>query len=190
MLKKAKKIVTDYTTNPAKYLDLATLQEGSYFHGSSQWLRVKGKLLKTVMAESGFQLLGSGHYSDVFYLDEERVLKIVRKNDSGYARFVSLLETISNPHLPRIYLAEKWGNAQIYVIEALLAQAPSDGMFFHFRNSLALDNPFMSHTTQELLELARFLDKHNLQNDLHSDNVMWRGDIPVVTDPCSEGGTS
>lgn len=182
---RARDAVIGYYSNPGKHIDLANMREYSRHgrNGNPEYI-VEIKSFEDV---SGFKKLGSGCYSDVYALDDTRVLKIVKKKDSGYARFVEICKkNRNNPHLPRILYSGMWAGKQIYVLERLRNDQYSKAND-NFRSALSLgNNPYITYGNKDIAELARLLKDNNLTNDLHSGNVMFRGDVPIVTDPCSE----
>ena len=136
----------------------------------------------------GLELLGSGHFSKVYAIDETRVLKVVYKNDSGYARFVSVIRGSKNPHFPKIFYSGVWGGKQVYILERLQSEAKTlnEDAGSAFRDLMQMsENPFVTFATDFLAEASKILRENNLLNDFHSQNLMWRGDIPVVSDPSS-----
>jgi hypothetical protein len=177
--------VIDYYKNPAKYMDMSTLRphyDGSYI--------VDGKSFAEV---SGLEKLGNGAYADVYAIDDARALKIVKKKDTGYARFVQIcLNNPSNPHLPKIYYQGEWGGKQVYVMERLKMEADRDkcnswgesGIKSDFRAAINYGsaNPFFAHANEHIAMLAKLAKEHNW-NDMHDGNIMFRGNTPVVTDP-------
>lgn len=190
-----RKAVIDYYANPGKYLDMSTLR-----HMYDDSYTVKGKTFEEV---SGLTKLGSGHYSDVYDVNEKFVLKIVKESDTGYARFANLcLSKPDNPYLPKIYHRGIWGTKEVYVIERLEPSLPADYNIPGFEpdcwtskecyirgliNSAlceARNNPFLAIMDENLKMIADAL-KGRI-NDLHSDNIMFRGTTPVITDPTSD----
>jgi len=142
---------------------------------------------KSFEAFAGIEKLGYGCYSNVYALDDKRALKIVKGTDEGYARFVEIVRANpGNIHLPKVYYSGVWAGKTVYVIERL--QEGPDAVNRVFRDlvkrgsdGVGLDgNPFIS-VASSILEVAKLLEGRC--NDLHSGNVMFRGDCPVVTDP-------
>lgn len=176
---KAREAVISYYKNPGKHIDLSNMRD----YGDGEYI-VKVKTFEKV---SGMKKLGSGCYSEVFEIDENRVLKIVNTTDSGYARFVALCKkNRHNPHLPKILYSGQWGGKQIYILERLTEDPYCDDNSYFRQAIREAHNPFMTHATPEIAEIARILKDNNMTNDIHNGNVMFRNGVPVVTDPVCE----
>ena len=181
--------IVDYFENPQKYLDFNTLQK-SYEWDSTD--RTHSIELQTLAKATGLKHLGAGNYSDVYDMADGSVLKIVKSTDSGFARFVRAIRPLNNPHFPYILYAGVWGGKQVYILEKLAALPPGvangDYSELHSKAQEAFriaGNPFLSYLNPDMAEAAECLAANNLVTDLHGDNLMWRGDTPIVTDPCS-----
>ena len=81
----------------------------------------KVKELITRLAESGWALEDSGHYSMVFLNEQKNaVLKVNRIRDRAYEHFVDVCKKFPNKHFPkitdRIHITQGW---YAYLIERL-----------------------------------------------------------------------
>jgi hypothetical protein len=184
-LRELRRAVTDYYKNPQKYIDPA-----SFEHSRREIYQVRLRPLHKVL---GIERLGGGAYADVYALDEHRVLKIVRKTDEGYKRFIrkSKNKSVSgNPYLPVVHFRGKWGGKEVYILERLESGEGRDDTYAFIRAVSFLqeneENPFFEVKADPcLLEVVDVLANSDCLNDLHDGNVMWRGDQPVITDPCT-----
>lgn len=216
-----RKQVVDYFKNPHKHIDLSDIE-----HYDDDRFIVRMTPLDQIM---GLEHLGSGCYADVYALDDQRVLKVIKKEDSGYQRYVDLIRKHpNNPHFPKVFYQGKWGQKQVYILERLSAEPVTEetkrqeaedaawqerydaachderrrmrrerdnnyrvnldrNLNSYFRNAIRSqsDNPYMGFATPEIAEVARLFKEHNIGNDLHAGNLMFRGETPVVTDPCT-----
>ena len=144
---------------------------------------------KPFEAFAGIERLGEGCYSNVYALDDKRALKVVKGRDDGYARFIDRIKSHPhNIHLPKVYYSGVWGDKTVYVIERLTnGDEDVKRMFISLVEQGAggkanTPNPYIT-VAPSIFEVAQILS--DLCNDLHSGNVMFRGDCPVVTDPTS-----
>lgn len=190
-LSRVKKLVVDFYSDPKKFADMdkAYIEYGE--------LRAP---LKSFEEASGLTHLGAGAYSDVYALDDKRVLKIVKTSDSGYTRFVNVARANQhNPHFPKIYFSGVWGGKTVYILEKLvshrdmsvdtggenLASIHSD--FCSLVYSDIMTNRFISYVDKHIQEAMQILRDNNMYGDLGGDNVLFRGMTPVISDPCAEG---
>jgi hypothetical protein len=143
---------------------------------------------------TGLKFLGSGCYANVYAIDETRVLKIVKTSDSGYARYADVCKNNKNPHLPKILAQGVWGGKQIYILERLTSIQESEhrARGYAFMNAVSAfaqgdENPYLAPVAGAFSDCMKILRDNNLANDIHDNNIMMRGDVPVITDPVSEG---
>lgn len=182
----ARAAVIDYYTDPKKYTDFNTLEDcgdGKFYVTA-----------KTFDEVSGMRKLGSGMYADVYEMSPTKVLKVIKSQDSGYARFVEVCEQQKgNRYLPVIHYKGVWGGKTVYVLERLEMMKPGLNAYEtrrekdHFRRAIEdthNDNPFMGVKDPELDAIAQILRNSRMTGDLHNGNIMYRGETPVVTDPC------
>src|SRR3546814_7013154 len=58
------------------------------------------------------------HYSIVYGIDENHVLKVAKQNDSGYARYADAAKKHKkNPHFPKILYSGEIAGKSIYVLD-------------------------------------------------------------------------
>jgi hypothetical protein len=184
--------VIDYFTNPAKYLDFDTLDYNYALDDGRAMYNVQGKSFEQA---TGIKKLGSGAYSDVYEIDENRVLKIVKRSDKAYEKFADLCrEHKNNPHLPKILYRGVWGGKTVYILERLSDSCENDGeteyggsqLKDNLRDAIRSGgrnskNPFFSYATPHIAQLAEIVSQGG--TDLHDGNIMFRGNVIVVTDP-------
>lgn len=180
--------VIDYYTDLKKHIDFDNLIDC----GDGDF-RVKAKTFDEV---SGMRKLGSGMYANVYEMSPTKVLKIIKTQGSGYARFIEVCEQQKgNRYLPVIHYKGVWGGKTVYVLERLEMMKPGLNDYEtrrekdHFRRAIEgsrNDNPFVFVGVKdpELDAIAQILRKSKMTGDLHNDNIMYRGETPVVTDPC------
>ena len=187
-----RKTVTDFYKSPEKFLDFSTIRA----RGGGDYI-VSGKSFEDV---TGLTRLGSGAYSEVFAIDDTRVLKIVKSQDSGYARFVKMVrDNPKNIHFTKIHYQGTWGGKTVYILERLEEDSGNvsdsyygDTINQQFRDAIRTgggDNPFYTLATPMLAQAASLLA--DMINDLHAGNVMFRINpdgtrTPVVTDPATD----
>lgn len=192
-LTEIRRLVTDYYENPAKFIDWATKQDDTrYDRKVDSYVPEVKFLMRSFEDATGLTKLGNGHYSDVYAIDETRVLKIVKSSDVGYERYANFCRDKKNPHLPRIFYSSTWGGKRVYVLERLSVRpetrdhSETYSAFYAALRTNGKENPFMT-LAKHVAEIAAFLEEHQFANDIRSDNILYRGDVPVVTDPCSDG---
>ncbi len=187
-----RKSIIDYFANPNKYMDLQDIRE---YDNDWKLVRVRG-----IEDVCGIEKLGSGAYSNVYSIDDTRVIKIVKREDSGYARFVDAVRRHpNNPHLPKIYYSGVWGGKTVYILEKLsthpetrmdnrYGECQANSFFRAAVTQRPSENPYIRLASRYLEQAAEILREINTRGglDLHSGNVMFRGDVPVITDPCAD----
>ena len=135
----------------------------------------------------GVEYLGGGCYAHVFALDDKRVLKVIKSVDEGYERFIKKARRSWSPWMPRIHYSGKWGTCRVFVLERLEMNAdrsePLCGAI-NFMIEHDFNNEWLVCPNQELIKIIEYLQEDDCCNDIHSGNIMWRGEQPVITDPC------
>ncbi len=158
------------------------------------------------LVEHGFTQLGRGSYGSV-WTDYSRVVVKVFHNDPAYVKFVEFCRSHrGDPHLPKISkLYPLAGNSGIVFME-LLTPYEGDRKFvdtmddyFHWRmldfsgrlTTQGIKFPeWMPHFAKKnknlagtLDELAYYFCQTSYFADIHSKNIMMRGNTIVITDP-------
>ena len=156
------------------------------------------------LKSKNFKLLGEGSYSSVFQSPTENFVVKVNKGyiDQGFLKFVDFChKNKGNLHLPKIGEIKKFDKFYIVFIEKLESNNGE-----HDNDDIALDIEklvLMSDSYEKVMKdiksfysedivkqiiecadiLKDFLKNKKLFVDLHGENIMWRGNILVITDP-------
>lgn len=145
-------------------------------------------------------LIGEGAYAGVFAKpDDPYVIKLFQQ-DPGYEKFLSyVLSNQQNPHVPRIkgkpVTIEKY--YKIVRLEKLSKYSTDQHLDTYTRivgyvadygkpyanvsNSKKLEKQY-----PQLIPLLQELSKHKYMLDLNPGNILFRGNVPVITDPYAE----
>lgn len=133
-----------------------------------------------------FPILGSGHYSTVYALSPSLALKFAF-HDGCYFRYVQgiIRELKGNPYVPRIFAYYDCGDYDAYVIERL--ERPLNEQWYDVgRLTEIADTGNLDRClNSEELAIMTWLHRQKLCNDFHEDNIMFRGNQPVIIDPAS-----
>lgn len=184
--------VFNYYSNPQANLDFDTIKPYAWWDHEKdervEGFRVAGR---TFEQATGFTKLGEGHYSCVYRINEDYVLKIVKRSDSGYARYVNLLKPENFKYAPKVFFDGKIAGKDVYILEALSEEPYGVRSKFASAINMLCDdsqvNPFVTCGDPEMQAFVEFLVRNNLVSDCRRDNVLARRDgTPVLTDPCSE----
>jgi hypothetical protein len=150
---------------------------------------------------NGYQkyLIGEGWYSGVFARPEDRyVIKIFQK-DPGYEYFLTYMKSNQhNPHVPKIKgkpvrFLKKYTIVRLEKLRAVGAHQKDYDVFQRIRDYVydhsstkapaLLNQQWIEKTYPQLPEILDSLAQNRHSLDLHQGNVMFRGDVPVITDP-------
>jgi hypothetical protein len=157
------------------------------------------KILKDMEPQHGFtstfakrelgQKLGvqgfyqSGAYSTVIAnRDPKKVTKITLSIDDGYHKYVNWVKYVraklgrkTAKHLPKIYTTVVYRGMRVTVLEKLE------------RKHILYEHDYPTYDgAQKLVREAGM--KKDVSDDLSSDNVLWRGKVPVIVDPWAHLG--
>lgn len=140
--------------------------------------------LDQYMSKYGFKPMGSGKYASVYGNDQyPYVLKVFQK-DSAYLRWIKFsLAHKNNPYVPKIKGKVVKITPMVYAIRLeKLSPTVMDGEFAREYQKWMRDNDHQAEdpNIQEILDF--FADNKNIL-DLHSENVMKRGNQLVIIDP-------
>lgn len=162
------------------------------------------------LKKQGYELLGDGAFSDVFAKPGEKfVLKVIRRNanEDCYLQYVKALQGKTNPHFPKIgrireYKTEAGMTWYVIPVERLKRVTPPvfrkrpDCIFAYsyeayskpasLKNVHPVDYDEMVEKYPQLVEALKFIHSTftgQCDMDLHSGNMMLRGDTLVLTDP-------
>jgi hypothetical protein len=189
-IKEALALLRDYYTNPFNYRyseDTPYFDEHLHVDHNGN-IRGRVKSLRDIMAEAGFPELGAGHYSVVFGVNDNLVLKVNCHNDDAYAHFIEWASCRqSNPYLPRVYYRTTVNTMRVYLLERL---EPHDYEDDYQRASLI---PSLKHLIAQGLpikvecpHIAELLTYPGRFDDASGQNIMLRCSTghPVLSDPC------
>lgn len=146
----------------------------------NSWMRTVGSVFK----DKGFDLLGSGNYGSVFgHKKYPYVLKIFMK-DSAYLRWIKFaMDNKNNPYVPKIRGKVVKITPMIYAIRLeKLTPGSFSGPFAEAYRQWQSDPNYVSDD-KNIQDILDYFQKNKKLLDLHSDNVMMRGNQMVVIDP-------
>lgn len=168
--------------------------------------KAKGSLREyyATLKKEGWEQIGVGYYSQV-YAKNGTVLK-VSVGDDAYDEFLDIvLKNQDNPLYPKIYSVDVYASvkgahgADNHITVTTMERLEGHEKFglvgswgesinpasIHL-NAMLLKSasPNNSDERKVLQDLTPLVKKYDL--DLHKDNVLFRGDQPVITDPFSE----
>lgn len=141
-----------------------------------------------------FKLAGVGYYSAVFEsnVDPNIVYKVGRTLKDPFLDYISMPRLKHNPHFPRVLSLHKdydnyWYMATIEALTPIpehkktLAKTVRDSVH-------SLDKVSLPEQLKQLLnEVVLFAENDDsVSIDLHSGNIMMRGNTLVITDPLAE----
>ena len=165
------------------------------------------------MRREGYKkyIIGDGLYAGVFMRSPEdnQVIKIFDTTDTGYKRYLDfVLKNKTNIHVPVIKgypvpFLKKYTIVRMEKLRPYSNSSEYDQNIFTIIISLVRDihsgktNPKPSDLKKSIKEFKKsfptimpvleLLAKNYDSLDLHSKNIMFRGKIPVITDPFSDG---
>lgn len=152
------------------------------------WNRSRS-LANLLERDFGCEYLGGGCYAHVFSLDEKTVLKVIKSYDSGYERFVKKARRSWSPFLPKIYYSGKWGTARVFILERLEQREDEEtDALVTAIEFIAANGPvsrWLICPDEKLVNVVEYLKEDDCVNDIHAGNILWRGEQPVITDPCT-----
>lgn len=153
--------------------------------------------------QHGWNIISTGHWSRVYENPAQPnwVLKVMPGRDRGYMRFWSIAKNSNNIHFPEVGkmgVMDIPGGQSVYcvMIEKLSPTCydkPLQKLLFRNLYSRQKDEAVAEQWPtwyDAFLEIYKVLRKTNsqdgrywYQNDLGGQNIMWRGNIPVIIDP-------
>jgi hypothetical protein len=160
--------------------------ERDYWHGGT---------VKTMLQFGGLKVLGSGMYGCVLEYDD-KVIKLFDANDTGYLAFLDIICAHPCKYFPQVFERGEISDLVHYVVMEKLEPIKdwTDNLERKHLSILRMMggrkmrrkmNPILReaaallHATHKgFLELNVYMDE-----DLHTENVMLRGETLVITDP-------
>lgn len=151
----------------------------------------------TKLNELGYKKysIGQGFYARVYARpQDDYVIKIFRQ-DRGYTRFLQYINTNrNNPYVPKLRgkIIKLPNNFNLVRIEKLnfipldlFNQIKFADVYPQDKEEINKSYPGLLDFIRELKEIAQYSGK-TVHFDLHRNNMMMRGDTPVITDPFSD----
>ena len=148
-------------------------------------------------------IAGEGFYAGVFANpDDPQVTKIFEKSDTGYEKYLDyMMKNQNNPHVPKI-AGKPFTYLKKYRVVRMEKLRPYDKNSESDQKTYSALMSYISFTKQkvdyipsnikwlekkypQLDNLIDLLVENYANLDLHSKNIMFRGDVPVITDPFS-----
>lgn len=143
-----------------------------------------GNSLLDMFGKYGFKLLGSGKYASVFGSEKyPYVIKVFMK-DSAYLRWIKFaMDNKNNPYVPKIRGKVIKITPMIYAIRLeKLSPGYLTGKFAEEYRKWSMDNNHKSDD-KNIQDILDYFKKNKDLLDIHSENVMMRGDQLVIIDP-------
>lgn len=146
----------------------------------------------TYLMSKGYSVLGKGSYAKVLISPKhDYVLKIFDSYDTGYWKFLEFVANNHSQYLPNVIGKPLKINAEYSAVrlEKLAtnskSQLISSMIKKYYLNKATANHLFYAYPgfTNLLDKLSAFRNENNLLMDLHSDNIMFSGEIPIIIDP-------
>lgn len=162
--------------------------------------REKLKNFTQYLEQHGFKKLGQGTFAATYESPRYPYVFKIFNNDSAYKTYLDyVLKNQNNPNVPKIkgtYIKinndtyavrmEKlkvgkfwWGDNE--VIDALDTYNHHRPLSPEAEELLKTKYPGIYKVITDLTKISK--DRHSFDLYTGNDNVMWRGDVPVITDP-------
>ena len=143
--------------------------------------------LSKYMGAHGFSFLGSGKYASVYGNPKYSYVIKVFMRDSAYQRWLDFcLKNKDNKHVPKIKGKVIKISNDVFAIrlEKLtpLKQDLRRGDFGNAYHEWENDNSYKSED-KDINDILEFFSKNKNLIDIHSENIMMRGNVDVVVDP-------
>ena len=186
-----------YKENPIYQKAISTFKSGPYDHIDTEFKREKKLSMFTdELKKHRFIHLGSGSFGAVFEKPGYPWLFKIFNTDPAYLFFLKwAIAHQDNPHVPKIKGKIIKINRDTYAVrleklrpcdmeDEILNEL--DNIIYRYLkyNKLSSDDKnWIESNCPKILEIIDAMRKSGYQLDLKSDNIMMRGDVPVVTDP-------
>jgi hypothetical protein len=163
---------------------------------------------ETMLLTHGYERMGKGSYGTIWGKPgSQTVLKLFRNGDTAYPDFVRLAMSHPNPHFPKFHgkilrLNDKWSAIRMERLtpavgtNALKAdlidlyvdrKGRQESTMSDYWNEIMVffeDQPGLREACDLIISVLG--DKH--ENDIWTDNVMYRGSTAVIIDPVAPKG--
>lgn len=150
------------------------------------------------LEEAGYEQLGKGSFANVFRKPgAPYVLKLFDVADRGYKAFVNAAIKSNNPHFPKFVKGMVRINDKYVAIRMEPLKPASSEARINFQ---LVDRYIGGDITDDEIQMLEdiygpaFTDALSIvmeligsdssfSEDFHNDNIMFRGSVPVITDP-------
>lgn len=148
-------------------------------------------------------LIGEGLYSGVFARPEDNYVIKIFQEDPGYEKYLTYMSNNqTNPHVPKIKgkPVKFLKYYKIVRLEKLDAAERGHKDLIHRIQDYVLDHnntasyaylnrEWISNNYPQLPEILDSIVQNKHMLDLHTGNIMFRGNVPVITDPYASPGS-
>lgn len=142
-------------------------------------------------------LIGEGWYSGVFASPEDRYVIKIFQEDPGYEHFLTYMKSNQhNPHVPKIKgkpvkFLKKYTIVRLEKLRSIDSNQKDEDVYERIYNYVfdqssskaLLNRQWIEKNYPQLPEILDSLAQNRHALDLHRGNIMFRGDVPVITDP-------
>lgn len=141
------------------------------------------------LAASGYKCIGGGSFGDVFYKSgSDYVLKLFTNNDRAYIAFVKLAVANPNKYFPKFYSSlirvnDKYSAIRMEYLEPLKGDFWYDIKEYILYGKDETEEFMYDEELSTACNLIRGLLDDGVGLDMKENNVMRRGNTPVITDP-------
>jgi hypothetical protein len=148
-------------------------------------------------------MIGSGFFSGVFARPQDNYVIKIFQNDKGYNKFLKyILQNQNNPHIPKIKgkpitLLKKYKIVRIEKLSPITTPEQEEifNKLYHYinrkyPNGKADNQSEIKYTIKNkypnIIPILEIMIDNKTILDFHKENMMFRGDTPVITDPYAD----
>lgn len=151
------------------------------------------------MNDAGYEkyLVGKGYYAGVFHRPEDPFVIKFYKNDPQYDKYLKfVIDHQDNPHVPKVYgrpvtlkhPRDEFSKYRIVRLEKLdpVGSNPDHREIAKYFFAVEKNKEYYEKLVERypnIKPVLNFLLRKKDYMDINSDNFMFRGDTPVITDP-------
>lgn len=146
--------------------------------------------MKRQLCHAGFRKVGGGARSTVWSRSNDKtVVKLA--DDAAYAMYIGMAKDADSKHFPRIHRSWRSQYGQVYIMERLDDWSDAVDIDDHWsfietvraavEANKKVKDACVATAVKILAKVVSAGEGHGL--DLHRGNVMYRGKVPVITDP-------
>lgn len=147
------------------------------------------KLLK-----NGWEYLDEGEYSVVLQHKDFPYLvrKVTNSKDDPYVHFIRWSLKNPDPHLPKViglFDGPKYFAVDLERLEPMDESSSREKKILHYLDDALSGINYSGNTRGVPASLKKTAKKmfsefrHKYVNDMHMGNIMYRGEVPIITDP-------